>query len=160
MNIFILDEDPEIAAQMMCDKHVVKMILETAQMLCTVAAEHGHEVPYRATHKRHPCTIWAGEAYDNWTWLLLHGYALCEEYTKRYGKTHKSLDVIDHCARLNMRFEKTDLTHFAQAMPQEYKNDDAVTAYRAYYHGDKSSFATWKTQTPYWWRTNETTTNC
>ena len=159
MNIFVLDKDPEIAAQMACDKHVVKMIVETAQMLCTVATHHSHEVPYRATHKHHPCTVWAGESRDNWDWLLVYGYALCNEYTKRYGKTHKCLKVIDHCARLDIKFNKQQLTPFAQAMPQEYRNDNAITAYRDYYRGEKSSFATWKTEIPDWWRPNETIIN-
>ncbi len=152
MNIFVLHRNPEIAAQMMCDKHVVKMILETAQMMCTVIAAHGHQPPYRATHAKHPCTIWAGESRANWNWLVDHGMALCDEYTKRYGKVHKSQRVIEWCAMTHIDLPEAPLTPFAQAMPPQYRNDCPVTAYRDYYHGEKAGFATWKTQAPDWWR--------
>lgn len=152
MNIFILDEDPDIAATMACDKHVVKMILETAQMLCTVAISKGYPAPYATTHKKHPCTLWAAQSSANWVWLVLHGLALCAEYTKRYGRTHKSQRVIEHCATLDLPFDEHRLTPFAQAMPSQYKNECAVTAYRSYYHGEKASFATWKTEAPAWWK--------
>ena len=151
MNIFVLDRDQQIAAQMACDKHVVKMILETAQMLCTVVHAHGHDAPYRSTHKKHPCTLWAGKSRANWSWLVAYGLALCAEYTKRYGKVHKSQSVIEHCSKLKLSFSLSQLTPFAQAMPPQYKNECVVTAYQAYYHGEKASFATWKTQPPAWW---------
>ena len=152
MNIFVLDNDPQIAAQMACDKHVVKMILETAQMLCAAAIAHGHEMPYGATHKHHPCTIWTGLSQGNWNWLIAHGLALCGEYTRRYGKIHKSQRVIEHARDMNINFERQERTPFPQAMPSQYKNECAVTAYRAYYMGEKARFATWKTQAPDWWR--------
>ena len=152
MNIFVLHKDPVLAAQMACDKHVVKMILETAQMLCTAARSKSAWAPYGATHKGHPCTIWAGRSQGNWDWLVQHGMALCEEYTKRYNKRHKSEAIIRYCGELNIQFERQEQTPFAQAMPPQYKNDCVVTAYRAYYMGEKAGFATWKTQTPDWWR--------
>ena len=152
MNIFVLHKDPAIAATMACDKHVVKMILETAQMLCTAARALGSDAPYGATHKKHPCTIWTGASQGNWDWLIAHGIALCAEYTKRYGKVHKSQAVIEHCAKLSLDFPSTQQTPFAQAMPPQYKNECVVTAYRAYYHGEKARFATWKTKQPDWWR--------
>ena len=152
MNIFVLHEDPHIAATMACDKHVVKMILETAQMLCTAARARGGWAPYSATHKSHPCTIWAGKSKSNWEWLVQHGKALCAEYTKRYGKAHKSETIINYCGELNLQFELQEQTPFAQAMPPQYKNECPVAAYRAYYMGEKAGFATWKTQTPDWWR--------
>ena len=153
MNIFVVDEDPEIAAQQLCDKHVVKMILESAQMLCTVAHEHGFEAPYRKTHPKHPCTLWVGRSKANWDWLMRHALAMCAEYTRRYGKTHKSRSVIDWCLwqGIKIEFPEKGLTPFAQAMPPQYKNECAVTAYRAYYHGEKASFATWKSEVPQWW---------
>ena len=152
MNIFVLHKDPMIAAQMACDKHVVKMILETAQMLCTTARAKGAWAPYGATHKAHPCTIWAGRSQSNWDWLIKHGKALCGEYSKRYEKQHKSEAVIHYCGELKLPFDLQEQTPFAQAMPPQYKNDCVVTAYRAYYMGEKAGFATWKTQTPDWWR--------
>ena len=152
MNIFVLHHDPQVAAEMACDKHVVKMILETAQMMCTVVAAHDIHPPYRATHAKHPCTVWASESQTNWRWLTDYGLALSAEYTKRYDKTHKSQGVIEWCRDQNINLPDAQLTPFAQAMPPQYRNDCAVTAYRAYYHGEKSHIATWKTETPAWWR--------
>ena len=153
MNIFILDTNPDTAAQMLCDKHVVKMILESAQMLCTVAHENGFDAPYRKTHPQHPCTLWTGQSKANWDWLMRHALAMCAEYTRRYGKIHKSRSVIDWCLwqGIKIDFPEEGLTPFAQAMPTQYKGDCAVTAYRAYYHGEKAKFATWKSDTPQWW---------
>lgn len=154
MNIFVLHEKPEIAATMACDKHVVKMILETAQMMCTVVASYGHETPYRATHAKHPCTIWAAQSRANWNWLIEYGMSLCSEYTKRYNKIHKSQRVIEWCTTTYVDLPEVPQTPFAQAMPPQYRNECAVTAYRAYYMGEKAHIATWKTQTPNWWRKN------
>ena len=146
MNIFVVDNDPEIAALQLCDKHVVKMILESAQMLCS-AFENG-EAPYKRSFYNHPCTKWARESQANYESLLTHAYELCEEYFNRYGKIHKSLDAIDWCDnnyhKLNL--PNVGLTTFAQAMPDEYKNDNAVKAYRDYYNGEKSYFAKWTNQ--------------
>ena len=152
MNIFVLHRSPQKSAQMACDKHVVKMILESAQMLCTVAHQQGMETPYRPVHAKHPCTLWVGKSSANWWWLIDHAMALCEEYTRRYGKVHKSQKVIEWCKTLNLEFSNTILTPFAQAMPVQYKNADPVQAYRAYYRGEKARFATWKTSTPKWWK--------
>ena len=151
MNIFVLHNNPTTAAQMACDKHVVKMVLESAQMLCTVAHANGFNAPYRATHKKHPCTLWAAQSKQNWDWLIDHALALCVEYTKRYGKIHKSQQHIEWCQALPIALPTIGQTKFAQAMPDQYKNPCAITAYRAYYHGEKSSFATWKTEVPSWW---------
>jgi len=137
---------------MACDKHVVKMILETAQMMCTVVASYGHHPPYRPTHAKHPCTVWAGQSRANWDWLIEYGMELCAEYTKRYGKIHKSQSVIERCAMTHIDLPNIPRTPFAQAMPPQYRNECVVTAYRAYYHGEKASFATWKTKAPTWWK--------
>ena len=95
MNIFVLDNDPIVAAQSQSDKHVVKMVLETAQMLC--AAFPPGEAPYKRSYYNHPCTVWARKSDDNYYWLCRHGIALSVEYTHRYGKRHKSQDVIEWC---------------------------------------------------------------
>ena len=151
MNIFVLHHNPAKAAQMQCDKHVIKMILETAQMLCTVVHAQGIVAPYKATHKKHPCTLWAGKSKQNWNWLVDHGMALCGEYTKRYVKIHKSEQHIRWCKSLSIDLPNIGLLPFAQAMPQQYRNKCAVSAYRAYYCGEKANFATWKLKTPSWW---------
>jgi hypothetical protein len=153
MNIFVVHRNPVIAAQSLCDKHVVKMPLETAQILSTVLHKLGHEAPYRATHQQHPCIIWAGATRSDYQWLLEHGVALCDEYAARYGKTHASKVCIDECTQHADLVPEGELLSFAQVMPDQYKGDDAVEAYRRYYIGDKARFATWKSpaKTPEWW---------
>jgi hypothetical protein len=153
VNIFILSDNPVAAAHMQCDRHVVKMALETAQLLCS-PFEPG-VAPYRRTHFNHPCSVWARQSLANFTWLVTHGYALCHAYTDRYGKTHKSYAAVKWCD-LNkhlLSFPARGMTPFAQAMPPEYKHDDPVTAYRAYYRGAKRRFATWRppSREPDWW---------
>ena len=151
MNIFAVNKDPKISAQQLCDKHVVKMILESAQMLCS--AYPNGDAPYKRAFYNHPCTIWARESQENYEWLLDHAYAMCQEYTRRYGKVHKSIHAIEWCGKNQAKLElpKKGLTKFAQAMPEQYKNKCSVTAYRSYYNGEKAGFATWKKrETPKW----------
>jgi hypothetical protein len=153
MNIFILDTDPVRCAEMMCDKHVVKMILETNQMLSTVAHQHGHIAPYKPTHARHPCTLWTGETQQNWNWLVRHSRALCEEYTRRYGRVHKSQLVTKWAEGLHLKLPNIGQTPFRLAMPSMYKCSDPVASYRRYYLGEKSRFAKWKIgNIPAWWQ--------
>ena len=155
MNIFAVHEDPIVAAQMLCDRHVVKMTLETAQMLCTTLHDYSiPSIPYKRTHAKHPCTIWAMRNQSNFGWLVNHGLALGAEYTRRYGKTHKSARVIAFCSAWKGLLLDGERTPFAQAMPAQYKNPSCgVSAYRAYYRGDKAGFATWKAPSspPDWW---------
>ena len=149
MNIFVLDKNPHVAAMYACDKHVVKMILESAQMLCSVHPEG--TAPYKRGFYNHPCTKWVRASSENYDWLIEHARALCTEYTRRYGKVHKSEQVIDWCDANRPELPDVGLTPFAQAMPEQYRNSDTVKAYRAYYKGEKAKFATWKTQRPSWW---------
>ena len=152
MNIFVLDRCPDKSAQMMCDKHVIKMILESNQMLSTIARENGLDAPYRSTHSKHPCTIWAGKSKQNWNWLVQHSRALCQEYTKRYGKIHKSQRVTEWAEKLNISLPDTGQTEFALAMPAKYRVLCPVQSYRDYYKGDKARFASWRTgKAPDWW---------
>ena len=154
MNIFAVDKDPKISAQQLCDKHVVKMILESAQMLCS--AYPNGDAPYKRAFYNHPCTIWARESQENYEWLLAHAYAMCQEYTRRYGKVHKSIYAIEWCGKnyIKLQLPQKGLTEFAQAMPEQYKNKCSVTAYRSYYIGEKAGFATWKTRkAPEWFVT-------
>ena len=97
MNLFVLDASPEAAARAHCNKHVVKMIVETAQVLSTVVHLKGETVEgiYRATHQAHPCTLWASERWANFRWAVKLGLALCAEYTERYGKRHKTQDLLE-----------------------------------------------------------------
>jgi len=162
MNIFVLDTDPTTAAQMHCDKHVPKMCVEAAQMMAASLRRHGATdqqmpltksgTPYKATHQNHPCTVWAGDSQENWMWLAHHAMQLCEEYYKRFNKMHACTDPIYHMIGMQKIIPNTGFTPFAQAMPDEYRNDDAVVAYQAYYHSKQ--FAKWEkgTPAPDWWR--------
>lgn len=162
MNIFVVHKDPVIAAQMLCDRHVNKMILETAQMLSAVADRHNHPTLYKVAFKKHPCTLWAGESKENWLWLIEHGLALRDEKIYRTGKSHSSAAVIKWYKDNDYGPSRSlGLTPFAQAMPDVYKNDNAVIAYRGYYLGDKQFFKDgrrprWtKREPPKWWEYDE-----
>jgi len=93
MNIFYLSHDPVQAAKYQYNKHVVKMILETAQLLCTAHHELGTniDIPYKATHKNHPSAIWVRSSAEAYMWAYEHMLALGKEYTKRYGKEHLTI---------------------------------------------------------------------
>ena len=155
MNIFFLDMDVKKCAEHHCDKHVVKMILETAQLLC--GAHHmtdkvTDQVPYKLSHKNHPCSIWVRESLTNYLYLCELGLELCKEYTHRYGKRHKSQEVIEWCVTNKVQICDKGLTEPPKAMPDEYKVKDVVESYRNYYIGAKSGFATWKNrEIPFWY---------
>ena len=80
MNIFYLDSDIELNAKYHNDKHVVKMILESAQLLCGVHWYLGRSAPYKFSHKNHPCSIWTRSSINNYNYLCKLGKALCKEY--------------------------------------------------------------------------------
>ena len=139
MNIFYLDESPVIAAKLQYNKHVVKMILESAQMLC--AAHHvlgsNINIPYKLAHKNHPSTIWVRENSIHYDWLYFHMRALGLEYTRRYGKNHMS---ITKCKHLHVHPENIPHEPFEQppqCMPDEYKDKCSIKAYWNYYIGEK-----------------------
>jgi hypothetical protein len=152
MNIFYLDRDPILAAQAQCDAHVVKMILEGAQMLCTVAhdrlAEQGADtsvVPYRPTHKHHPSTRWVGQDGLHAMWLVDHARAMGEELTYRFGSVHASIRVVDAVWPILL-----DLLPFGTwadpplAMPNHFKGQDHVLAYRAFYRAKRDAGMKWR----------------
>lgn len=158
MNIFYLDTNPVNAARMLCDKHVVKMTLETAQILCTV--RHGAEwATYKPTHAKHPSVLWAGSSAYAYAWTAAHGIAIAAEYRKRYGKTHKSEPILraayNDTPELPAASEPPPLV-----MPEIYRLAladpwvSAIRSYRAYYKGEKIGMAEWRKGTPEpdWWR--------
>ena len=148
MNIFILDNDPEQAAIYLMDKHVVKMALETAQMLSTINGG-----PYKVTHEHHPCVLWAKSTLGNYKWVVKHGLAICKEYTYRFNKTHKCEEVIWLLEDPYGIALPPGSTPHVQCMPEMFKNEDVVTAYRDYY-ATKAGFAKWtKREEPAWWMT-------
>jgi len=141
MNIFVLHRDPVICAQYHCDKHIVKMVLETAQILCTALSNvSGDDIitAYRPTHRTHPCVKWA-EDIRNWVWLRNLGFALAAEYTHRYGKVHKCLDVLESFT-IPLQIKLHAPEYFVQCMPDEHKQDDPVLAYRSYYETKQDKF--------------------
>ena len=156
MNIFVLDEDPLKAAEMQCDKHVIKMSLETAQMLCTAVNELGGQGKYESAYLNHPCTAWARASRKNFEWLVKHGIGLCSQYLYRYGKRHACHDVIIDCAAQaeSLDFPCHDMTPHPLCMPDEFKGDDVVSSYRRFYLSTKSCFALWTrpSKAPDWWR--------
>lgn len=152
MNIFILDEDIDTCARYHCDQHVVKMILESVQMLCTALNKKGLSTPYRSTHVKHPCVLWVEHSYDNFLWLAQLTEALNREYLFRFDKSenHKSISVLQQIR--HHRYEGLGLTEFPQAMPEQFKvPGDPVQAYRQFYLGEKMEFARWtKRPIPDW----------
>jgi hypothetical protein len=163
MNIFVLDSDAKKAARSLSDRHVVKMILESAQMMSAVAYRYGHEGLYKLTHKNHPCTLWAGNRYENWHWLYEHANEMDEEKKRRFGSSHKSIAVVNYHFSLGHGPEKDGkaIEPFAQAMPVQYRNDDAVIAYRDFYLNEKQFAKDLKrpkwtnTSPPEWWSFKE-----
>ena len=152
MNIFYLDKDPNKAARLQYNKHIVKMILESAQMLCTAHHETypSDDIPYKKAHVNHPSTVWTRQSLQHYYWLYDHMMALGDEYTKRYGKTHLSitkcaeiLSLAPH-GRRNKQFEQP-----TQCMPDEYKDKCSVQAYWNYYIGEKHKVANPKTEKIY-----------
>ena len=179
MNIFVLDRDPELAAKYHCDKHVVKMVLESAQMMCA-AHWMSHlrkndlslsdfkrvrdaqqwlfenmpsqdQPPWKLSHARHPCTVWTAESTENYKWHSKLGLYLCKEYTDRYRKIHKSEAVHLWLAKNIPDLPSQSFTAHPICMPEDAKSADPVESYRKYYQEYKSHFAKWKTQVPKWW---------
>ena len=181
MNIFVLDENPAVSAQMMCDKHIPKMIVEAAQMLSTahrmldgysekrlsksgkrminywVHRNNNLEASlYKAVHHGHPCTKWTMESKANYDWHYEHFVALCDEFKYRFGKPHMTSDKLtETLQRAPDNISDITMTPFAQAMshyPECIVEGDPVQAYRNYYHTAKP-FAKWAKgrAAPSWW---------
>ena len=148
MNIFFLHHDPAKAASYVYDKHKVKMILESAQMLCTAHHVYGNEeqklyVPYKQAHLNHPSTVWTRQCRANYRWLYLHMLALGYEYTKRYGKVHASIVKCEKFLNIPpVHIPDGDFCEPPQAMPDQYKVPGcSITAYWNYYEGEKYTVA-------------------
>ncbi len=152
MNIFVLSSDPRRAARYLCNKHVCKMLLESAQLLCN--SNQQELVPYKHTHKNHPCSVWARQSLQNYHWLCEHAQEQCSEYTRRYGKRHASQSVIEFCSSLKPDIPSIGLQRFVVAIRDViWHGADPITSYRAYYVAEKSRFAKWapRASPPLWW---------
>ena len=164
MNIFYFYDCPTKSAQAQPDKMLVKMPLETAQMLCTAHREldgdqYADKVGlYKRAYWNHPCTVWARESSANYCWLYQHFIALGEEYTYRYGKVHASIvNLSIPLATIPVgdgtwNHASYKLSPIAQCMPDQYKNEDATKAYRDYCINEKH-YAKWEKgrDKPKWW---------
>lgn len=166
MNIFVTDLDPYKAAQSLCDKHVVKMILESCQLLCTwLSTKHSDTYKlhsnflYKPTHINHPCSVWLRESDSNVWRLISHTKELIHEYYKRYGKVHACYKVWKLLIGLVAELVSPEdtlmskLTSFKQCMPEQYKVEgNPIEAYRSYMVSEKTRFAKWKLgNKPEWW---------
>ena len=145
MNLFFLSKNPVAAAQMQCDKHVVKMILETAQMLCTAHHVNGStldtDVLYKKTHVNHPSTVWCRTSTSNYTWAYDHFVALCDEYTHRYGKVHLTDTKLRELLKTVPTMSADAFTKAPKCMPTEYQTGSLIQSYQNYYYYTKRSFA-------------------
>jgi hypothetical protein len=158
MNIFYLHENPTLSAKAMTNKHIVKMIIEAAQLLSTahrvldgypvkkgrwttylLEDKQRNDTLYKSTHYNHPCAVWVRESFENYYWLYKHFLALCQEYRNRYGKIHESENKLGHILRRYPEsMKKKKFTPPALAMPEEYKVEgDPVQSYRNYYEAEK-----------------------
>ena len=168
MNIFYLHKEPEVSAQLHCDKHVVKMIIEYAQMLSTAhrmvdgeqyygLSKNGRRIArwrhpnsnlenvlYKASHINHPSAVWVRENAIQYQYMYDMFTALCDEYTYRYGRVHmtdeKLRDVLNHIP------DKMPLGEWReppQAMPEDVKSESSLDAYHKYYKHYKKDFAKW-----------------
>ena len=179
MNIFYLNNDPKVCAEMHNNKHTVKMILEYAQLLSTahryldgtlvtglsktgrqrkqyVLPDSREHILYSSTHINHPSAIWVRQSPENYLWLANMLIALCEEYTYRYGKTHKvERDGLCYVLLKNIphNIGNSGFTQPTPAMPDKYKvKDDSIQSYKNYYNGDKQHIANWKNRNqPSWY---------
>ena len=175
MNIFAIEKDPYDCAKSMVDKHVVKMILETAQLLSTAhrildgteyidktktgrnvrrwrLPDARETVLYSATHINHPSAVWCRATNNNYNWLFCHFGGLLHEYTYRYGKIHKCEDMVVALMQPPFNIRVGYLTQVTPAMPDEYKvPHNSVASYRNYYRGAKQRMHKWtKREVPEW----------
>lgn len=142
MNIFYLHESLPTCARYHVDGHVVKMILESAQMLCTAINLTGGESPYQSVHQNHPCTVWARTSLSNWRWLRDLTIELNKEFIFRYsGKDHASYRVVMGLSEPPI--EDLGITERPQCVHDAFKRDDPILAYRLYYVRSKQHLHKW-----------------
>ena len=151
MNIFFLHKDPEECAKLHCDKHVVKMIVEYAQILSTAHRVLDGDTQanvmglYRSTHINHPSTVWARSSVNNYSWLLLLFRECLDEYTKRYGKVHATSRLVKALTIHPTNIPISPFTSPPQCMPDYCRvHNSAIAAYRNYYIKEKSHMFFWK----------------
>jgi hypothetical protein len=152
MNIFYLDTNPRIAAEQHTDKHVVKMIVETAQMLSTahrILEGESMETTksatiYKTAYQNHPCTVWVRKSDKNYEWAFELFKYLLLEYTHRFDKHHSAERLLPYLSQLPSNISSIGFTPPAMAMPDDYKHSNPVVAYRTYYFYEKGHLFSWK----------------
>lgn len=162
MQIFIFNEDMQENVKSYPDKYVVKMPVETAQILSTVLrikGYNGNDI-YKATHLHHPCVKWCAESWDNFKYTLTLGSYISNEYSFRYHKYHKSSKIIDICFIQSVGMIKIENApvcenhaQFVYCGPSKYLTDSIVQSYRNYFCAEKRHIAKWtKRSIPYWYK--------
>lgn len=155
MNIFFLDSDPVLCARYHNNSHIVKMVIETAQLLATTQRLNNVPARMKSTHINHPCRIWTGISTHNYLWLCQLGIELAKEYTFRYGKIHKCeqdiLEAKHFVPNLNMIGFTNPPLCFGENNNDCIANSP-VESYRNYYRKAKRHLAKWKKRNPpEWW---------
>lgn len=151
MNIFLLDKDMQLNVQYHCDKHVIKMILEAAQIASTVHWLTNSEGPYKPTHKNHPLVVWACESMLAYRYVVRYGLALCKEYTHRYGKIHKTESKLLWLKENEPSIPVKPTKFTIVVAPDCLVKDDRVLSYRRYYIRHKLHMLSWKNRpVPTW----------
>lgn len=169
MNIFYLNHNPKLCAEMHLDAHSIKMVLEYVQLLSTAhrvldgtitvgTSKSGRKktlyslmderdsILYSATHVNHPSAVWVRQSKENYLWLYSLLCELSKEYTYRYGKVHKceAIGLIDKLAQFPNNLKSRGFTEPTPAMPDEYKvPGDSVSSYQNYYINSKQRMAKW-----------------
>ncbi|WP_341794884.1 pyrimidine dimer DNA glycosylase/endonuclease V [Rickettsia endosymbiont of Rhinocyllus conicus] len=168
MNIFVTDISPIVSAQALDDKRVVKMILESAQLLSSAIFINSQSIYndiYKPTHLKHPCTIWTSVNIANWNWLFKHLEALCLEYKFRFNKLHKTEILLSTLPKYNYYLPNGTITTFINYTRSKILNLDFTSvsnvciAYQKYlsakwYH-DKIKPRWSKRNMPYWFTYHE-----
>ena len=137
MNIFYINPDPIIAAKELADDHIRKMQIESAQMCSTAHWMTGSSAPYKKAHMNHPSTKWVRESIQHYRWLVKHGLEICDEFEKRYGKVHATKAVLQWLEQNEPNLPDNGFISPPQCMPDEFKDQDTLAAYKKFYINDK-----------------------
>jgi hypothetical protein len=152
VNIFFLSDCPEKSAKLLCNRHKVRMPLESAGMLAFAFPEGETPIPNLRSnrHHKHPASVWARQSKSNFEWLLIHALTQAEDYKKHYKREHASEKHI-HWFKNNyhkISFPRAELTSFSRCFSsfKEYLDNtesNTIKAYQSFYWLDKKTFAKW-----------------
>jgi hypothetical protein len=137
MNIFYINTDPVVAARELADDHIRKMQIESAQMCSTAHWMTNSSAPYKKAHMNHPSTKWTRESIQHYRWLVKHGLEICDEFEKRYGKVHATKAVLQWLEQNEPNLPDNGFVSPPQCMPDEFKDQNALVAYKNFYINDK-----------------------